>query len=555
MAGYADRFNLEVDKTNMAGLPLDEKYLDYSAGDADAALRLYKELISIVEKDSKLLSHYRYVSLPGLNVFASLETRGMFIDESNIEKFEETMKESVDAQYKALLRQVHRDIKKEHIDKGLKFSRKDFLLDILFRHPKGFRLKPKVFTKSTKKLDKARQVPSTSSKDHLPYFFDHCPFTLQLAEYIKDERLLSTNVIGFQKKYLRDGKVRPIYRLDRAVTGRSSSEDPNGQNYPKRGKNATAYRRLFVAPQAPEVPEDCYIIEADLSQAELRISGDLANDPTMLQIYQDDGDIHTETALIVMGITLEQFKKLPKDEQKLARFKAKAVNFGFIYGMGWKKFIGYAKTQYGVEFTEKEAQRIREAFFEKYYQLPEWHRRVRQFARLHKYVRSYSGRVRHLPMIDSEEEYIQQEAERQAINSPVQEFASSLGIMAIARIDRQIDPQYLQIVGFIHDAVVAYVPKRYLQWGAGILKHYMESNRIEEWFGTKLKVPIIADVSFGENLGEVNEMKGFKLGKNYDFAQFWDKEKKTGVRVPKQEVPPNDGRRNEALFTGYPLAA
>jgi uracil-DNA glycosylase family 4 len=550
MAGYADQFNKNVDKSRMAEQPLDKQYLDYSAGDADAALRLYRALIEIVERDKRLFAHYHYVSLPGLNAFASLETRGMDIDEGNIETFEQHMKESVEQQYKALLRQVPKSIKRLHIDKGLKFSRKDFLLDILFRHPDGFQLKPKVFTKTTSRYeDKSKKVPSTSSKDHLPYFFETCPFTQQLAEYIKDERLLNTNVVGFKNKYIRDGKVRPSYRLDKTVTGRSSSEDPNGQNYPKRGKNAKAYRKLFVA------PEGCYIIEADLSQAELRISGDMANDPTMLQIYQDEGDIHTETALIVMGITLEQLRKLTKEEQGLARFKAKAVNFGFIYGMGWRKFIGYAKTQYGVEFTEKEAQRIREAFFEKYYMLNDWHRQVRQFARLHKYVRSYSGRVRHLPMIDSEDEMIQQEAERQAINSPVQEFASSLGIMAIARLDMQIDPQYLKVVGFIHDAVVAIVPKQHVEWGAKTMKHYMESNKLEEWFGTRLKAPIIADVSFGINLGEANEMKGLKLGKVYDFEQFWDEKERKGIRVPKQVVPPNNGRRVAHLFTGYKIAA
>ena len=151
------------------------------------------------------------------------------------------------------------------------------------------------------------------------------------------------------------------------------------------------------------------------------------------------------TALIVMGVTMETFKKLSKQEQKDARTKAKAVNFGFLYGMSWRKFIAYAKTQYGVEFTEREAQRIRVAFFEKYPMLQKWHAAMRAFAKEHMQVRSYSGRIRHLPQIASADEGIRAEAERQAINSPVQEFGSSLGVMALGRMEAELDPQSLQI--------------------------------------------------------------------------------------------------------------
>lgn len=558
MAGYADRFNATVDKSKMEEHPLDEKFLEYGCGDADSLLRLFNRIYPEVAKDSKLLAHYNRVTMPVLDAFTSIEPRGMYVNEGEIGRFEVFMENKVKEEYRNLLAQVPKSIKRKHVEAGLKFSRPEFVRDILFTHPDGFRLKPRVFTKTTAKLeDYSRRVPSVSSKDHLPFFFEECPFTEDLATYIKDERMLGTNIKGFKKKYVVDGMVRPSYRLHVAVTGRSSSDDPNGQNFPKRGATATAYRRIFRAPNG------CYFIEGDESQAELRIAADMANETTMLNIYRREGDIHVESAMIALQISRELFERLSKSEQKAGRQKAKAVNFGFLYGMWWRKFVHYAKTQYGVEFTDREAEQIRQDFFAKYAKLENFHEEMKKFARKHKYVRSYSGRIRHLPMIDSPEEWIRREAERQAVNSPIQEFASSLGLMAMARIEQELDDEYFRIVSFVHDAIYAYTPKQYVEWAAKKLKFFMETNPIEEWFGIKMKVPLVADVQFGEHLGEMYEMKGLKLdpptlrgraASSYDFGQFWDADKKTGILVPKQMTPPHDGYRQMSPYTEWEAA-
>lgn len=535
-AGYADQFNSTIDKSRMWEVPLN-KLLDYAAGDAETCFMLHEALYPLVAKDKKLLGHYNRVSIPGNNVFSLIESAGLGVDFEALNSFQAHMTEHVASLKAQLLQQVPRSIKRKHIDKGLSFGRKDFLLDILFWHPDGFRLSPKVFTKTTAKLSPEMRVPSTSSKDHLPYFFDMCPFTITLAEYIKDERLLGTSILKFREKYIVDGMIRPTYSLAKAVTGRSSSYDPNGQNYPKRGVNATAYRRMMVPPPG------YVVLEADLSQAELRIAAEMANEPTMLRIYRSGGDIHIETALIILGTTLTQFKLLPKAEQKLARQKAKAVNFGLLYGMWWRKLIIYAKTQYQVEFSEDEARNIREAFFQKYSALGPWHEDAKAFARKHKYIRSLDGRIRHLPMVDSGEEYIRQEAERQAVNSPVQGFASDLGIMAMARLARDVDPAFLLPVAFVHDAIYCFVLEKYAEWGAKTLKWYMESNPLEEWFGLKMKVPILADVSVGRNLGDMYELEGIDIDRRYDFSQLWDEEEQKGIRIARQSLPLHNGRR------------
>jgi DNA polymerase I-like protein with 3'-5' exonuclease and polymerase domains len=562
MAGYNDAFNQKYDKSDMDAVPM-EDFVQYGCGDADAALRLYEVLRPLVEKDSALWAHYRHISMPGLNAFVGVEGRGMHIDRPSLDDFAIVLAAQVAEQKQALLDRIPRGVKRKHAAAGIRFSRQAFLKDILFS-AMGFCLVPQVWTKTTEKLADEHKQPSTSSKDHLPYFFDNptriheylAPsqasrvsrtatvgeFVIDLAEYVKNERLLSTNVVGFRDKYMVGDYIYPSYSLWTAVTGRSASQDPNGQNFPKRGKAAKAYRRIFIPPPG------CIQLEADLSQAELRIAGDMAGDQEMIRIYQQDGDIHRETALIVMGITMQAFLRLPRDEQALARFKAKAVNFGFLYGMGWRKFIVYAKTQYGVEFTEREARRIRDAWFLKYRGLGPWHRNIRDFVSEHKFVRSYSGRIRHLPMVDSTEEYVTHGAERQGINSPVQEFASSLGIMAMGRVDLEIDDRFLALTGFVHDALYAYCAPEHVEWGAKTLKRYMETNDIVGAFGRVMDIPITADVSFGWNGRDMYEM-GTITDEPYDFdalarSYATPEDCLPNFRLPVQTIPPNEGRRD-----------
>lgn len=550
MAGYADRFNTTVDKSRMWEVPI-QTIIPYGGGDTDASFRVYEALEGLVMEDEKNWNHYCEVSIPGLNAMAAMETRGMLVDlEVALPEFQVFLEAEVLRQRDSLLSQVHRDIKRKHIDlkkgnveEALSFTRQDFLKDILFFHPKGYKLKPKVFTKTTAKLPEHMQEPSTSSKDHLPFFFDTCPFALELAQYVKDFTMLRNNVHGFQEKFVVDRMVRPTYYLDVAVTRRTASRDPNGQNFPKRGKKAKMYQRSFIA------PEGWVVIACDLSQAELRIAGDMANDKEIIRIYNANGDIHITTACLALGITEEAFMRLPSEERKDWRTKAKAINFGFIYGMSWKKFMGYAKTQYGVEFTEKESKNIRINYFKKYKGIAAWHEVVKNYVREHGFIRSYSGLLRHLPQVWSEEEYIQAEAERQGINSPVQEFGSTLGVISLGRMNEEIDPEYMQVFGFIHDAIYAYVREEHVDWGLKTLKGYMQSNDLEGMFGRKMKVPIIADAAFGWNQGELFELPDFKLDQPYDFTTIVDDKGVQQVHLPRQTTPANNGRLTRSIYT------
>lgn len=333
-------------------------------------------------------------------------------------------------------------------------------------------------------------------------------------------------------QYLTEGwRLHPTFRLDQTVTGRTSSQNPNAQNFPKRGPSAKDFRKIFV-------PEPGWVlIEADLSQAELRIAAWMANEPNMLRIYQEGGDIHAATASGVVGIALPQIMEgmddktllagcvghwkgaahylaglgaakqataTVKDYVKQLRQQAKAVNFGFLYGMWWKKFMDYAKTDYGVTFTPKQAEAIRSRFFAMYPGLESWHKEMRKFVNANGYVRALHGALRRLPSIHSSEEGIRQEVERQSINSPVQRFASDLGVMAMSRFTRDCPKDIARPVAFIHDANVVEARVEHAAEVAGALKFYMQSNPLE-LFDLHPPLPILSDVSIGYSLADMEE--------------------------------------------------
>src|SRR5690606_33167560 len=128
-------------------------------------------------------------------------------------------------------------------------------------------------------------------------------------------------------------------------------------------------------------------------------------------------DIHATTAMTITGLPEEQITKE-------MRKRAKAVNFGFVYGMGASKFRQYAKVKYNVELTEEEAQHFRERFFELFSELPVWHDRQRRFAKSHNYVRTPMGRIRHLPEVMSSDKAVRAEAERQRSEEHTSELQS-----------------------------------------------------------------------------------------------------------------------------------
>lgn len=186
---------------------------------------------------------------------------------------------------------------------------------------------------------------------------------------------------------------------------------------------------------------------------------------------------------------------------KEKRKQAKAVNFGFLYGMGAKKFCEYAKLKYDWEVSIREAEAIREAFFQTYCMLPPWHERQRSMVKIDGFVRSLSGRKRRLPGIWSPDRSMMAECERQAINSPVQGCIGDLKVMGMLDIYHNLqiptNGEKLRIKAEVHDSILMWVKTECLDEMLPLIKNSMERPSWLNQFGIKLPVPIVADLEIG----------------------------------------------------------
>lgn len=275
-----------------------------------------------------------------------------------------------------------------------------------------------------------------------------------------------------------DGRIHPSFNLTNVVSGRTSCNDPNLQQVPR----TKDVRALFTA------PEGRVFFEADYSQLELRIAAHYAKEPTMLKIYREGGDIHTETARVLTG---------GREPTKEERSKAKAVNFGFLYGMLAKKFVDYAYDSYGVVFTRSEAEAYRNAFFAKYSRLLPWHKEQEELCEMLGGVPNMFGRFRKLPKIYSENRWERLDAVRRAINTPVQGTGSDILLSAAIEVNRELSPYGLKVCGTIHDSIVGEFNVEDTDWIVPEIKRIMAHPKLMDEFGVELDVELEADVGVG----------------------------------------------------------
>jgi DNA polymerase-1 len=172
----------------------------------------------------------------------------------------------------------------------------------------------------------------------------------------------------------------------------------------------------------------------------------------MQKVYLANGDIHTATATALAAMHGNPWASLSKAQQKQYRTRAKAVNFGFIYGMHERGFQQYAAASYDLYLTLADSRAFRDMFFDLYPELPHWHTRAKDEALKTGVARLLTGRVRHLPNVYSHNNYLRSKALRQAINTPVQGLASEIMLAGMLQVDKHL-PHYARIVGQCHDAV------------------------------------------------------------------------------------------------------
>lgn len=319
-----------------------------------------------------------------------------------------------------------------------------------------------------------------------------------VADMLADRVKIRKGVSAFLTPWIEavnasDPRLYSTFRLAGTATGRLSSggaEGASGINLQQIPRDSR-YKRLIQARPG-------YILaELDYSQIELRVAACLSSDTRMLSIYRTGGDIHTTTAKAVTGKQLIE---------KSDRTKAKAVNFGFLYGMGAASFRDYARDSYGVELSEEEAVEYRKRFFDMYSGLPKWHRRIKEEALKNGYVKTLFGRVRYLDGIRYWSGSQKGAALRQAVNTSVQSAASDLMILALGMISRLVVGKYdAKIVATVHDSVLLEVKEDGAEDTARKVKYIMEHLPLKH-FGVKLNVPIEAGLSMGHRWGEMEEL-------------------------------------------------
>jgi len=438
----------------------------YCAFDVLYTMRAYQRYKSQLAKDPALVRIFKHILMPASRAFEEIELGGVYID---LTKYREALA-TVEEQRATVHQRLITIAQDAGYPLSINYNSTQQVAELLFDK---FNL-PIIDTTGTGK-------PSTSESVLLQLRGRHESRVIEdLLEY---RRLTKLNqfLTSWGEHMGIDGRLHPNFLLHGTVTGRLSCRNPNLQQVPR-----DPFLRSLVT-----APPGWTMVEADYSQIELRIAAMISGDVTMKRAYQTGQDIHRLTASTVMGVPMEE---VTKDQRK----KAKAVNFGFLYGMGAPKFKDYARDSYDVHLTEQEAEDFRTRFFDLYNMLPAWHDRQRRLARRQKYVRTPVGRKRRLPDVDSPDRYLSGEAERQAINSPVQSMASDLTIFSLVRIVKEFDRSQLQVVGTVHDAILFMVRDDLKDEILPEVHRIMtDTETVEEVFNTQITVPIESDMEVG----------------------------------------------------------
>lgn len=445
----------DVDKKTKTGKGDVEKLKAYLKLDVKYTWELFKFFYIRMNKTQRKV--YKKLLLPAYKMYRRTEQNGIYIDLEGLDKVREEYKQKEIDALKVLKGKYDINWNSPQQVQEVLFSQEG-LPTLKLSEKTG---KPSADAKVLKKLASMGHELPTQLLDYKFYYGANSKFLTRWGGYAQY-----------------DGRIHPNFNITNVVTGRTSCSDPNLQQVPRNRD----LRSLFTAPKGR------VFIEADYSQIELRVAAHYAQEPKMLQIYREGGDIHTETARTLCG----------GEPTKEDRSKAKAVNFGFLYGMQAKGFVDYAFDSYGVVFTPAEAERYRDLFFQKYSRLLTWHDKMEKLCEANGGVNNLFGRFRALPKIYSQYRWERNEAVRRAINSPVQGTASDLLLCAAVQIQRELGPKYdLKIVGTVHDSILADIPQECAEECVADIKRIMAHPDALDEFGIEFSLPIDSDVGVG----------------------------------------------------------
>ncbi|ELB2046328.1 DNA polymerase I [Vibrio parahaemolyticus] len=433
-----------------------EQASPYAAEDADVTLRLHNRLFANIEQDEKLKSVYEEIEMPLVPVLSRIERTGVLIDDMKLS----AQSVEIAARLEELEQKAY-----EIAEQEFNMNSPKQLQAILFE---------KMGLPVVKKTPSG--TPSTNEEVLQELALDY-PLPKLILEYRGLAKLKSTYTDKLPKMINPStGRVHTSYHQAVTATGRLSSTDPNLQNIPIRNEEGRRIRQAFVAPAGYKV------LAVDYSQIELRIMAHLSGDQALLDAFRDGKDIHAATAAEIMGVSIDQVSS----EQ---RRRAKAVNFGLIYGMS---AFGLAK-QLGI--PRGEAQAYMDKYFERYPGVMQYMEDTRSAAADKGYVETIFGRRLHLPEIKSRNGMRRKAAERAAINAPMQGTAADIIKKAMLLVDQWIQEEgngRIKLLMQVHDELVFEVEESSLSEIESKVQKLMES-------AAELKVPLVAEAGHGDN--------------------------------------------------------
>jgi uracil-DNA glycosylase family 4 len=481
-----------------------DQHCEYLALDVFYTYKLWMDQMDELDDELSVKRLFEKLIMPVSQMYTQIEYNGVYVDQEKFNKCEHKLRGDIAAAEIELNRHFP----------GVNWGSTQQVAKVLFD---DLELTP---------LDKTAKGKPSTSESVLKRLAAHHPIPALLMKRRAAAQQLSFFIEGW-KPYFVNGRLHPSFKIHGTVTGRPSCVDPNLQQIPR----DPFIRQLITAPEGWE------LVEVDLSQIELRLAADMSGDPEMMRCFTEGIDIHWLTAMreifrgdgyyeeiletirrctnqevaeydecyeIMLRIGPDRAAEYgpPKSDTfpgwKEVRKRAKAINFGYLYGMWWKKFIDYARDNYDVIVDDRQAQASRVSFFDLYRRLPDYHKKQRGFANRHGYVRSLFGRKRRLPHAQSwDDKMKRQEAERQAINSPIQSCASDLNLCSALELTRRHSSRYMRIVGTVHDSILIEVRKDKLRLVVADALRIMRKPAMLKEFDIVFKVPMEAEAKIG----------------------------------------------------------
>jgi uracil-DNA glycosylase family 4 len=451
----------------------------YNGNDVGYTWQIYQKLRPELIAQPRLTRLFTKLMMPGSHMIQRVEWRGMYCDKDRLFDRIAILQKEIKRRKEEMDEHISPRMLRSFPDETFNFRSTQQVSRLLYTSEKkgGLGLDPVSFTKSGN---------GSTNEESLQNYVDH-PF-VQLLFQLRTLELkwMNTYFLPWAAKMDKNGRVHTTYKLYNTVTGRLAGDL---QQVPR----DSFVRSVFGAPPG------WLRVDADFSQIELRLAAHVAGERRMRRAYLLGEDLHEVTAKAILGD-----RAIGKEERK----KAKPVNFGFLYGMYPKKFQTYAKVNYGIDFTMGECEVYRERFFNLYPDLVRWHERQRRTVHLRKSVTSPLGRVRHLPDIDSPDRSVSMEAERQAINSPVQGTASDMTLFAMIQLEKLLKPHEAAMVMTLHDGIGFEIKEERVDYYEPRIKEIMETLPLKRTFGLDLSIPVIADVEHGTHWKGTEDASG-----------------------------------------------